>query len=281
MHKKNRRVNIIKNIFLCGLTFCMLYLLIWMFLGRFKSASEVFDTSKFFPTEWHFENYTNAWKAIPGYTFGRFFLNSFFISGLIVVGSLISCTLAAYPFARLEFKGKKLFFACVIASIILPTQILLIPRFIMFSSIGWTDSFKPLIVPSFFCQVYGGFCIYMLVQFMRSIPNELEEAAIIDGCGMLRRLLCIIVPNCKPALFTIGIFSFIWSWDDFLNQLIYLNSVGKYTVSLALRMFNDTSAVTSWGQLFAASILTLIPVTLVYAFAQKYFVEGISTTGLK
>lgn len=281
MKKKNNKLTLIKNIFLILITAFMLYPIIWMLLGSFKSNEEVFSLTQFFPSKWHFENYVDAWSAIPPYNFGTFFLNSFLISGLTTVGTVISCTLAAYPFARMDFRGKKLFFSCVIATLILPSQILLIPRFIMFSKVGWTDSYLPLVVPSFFCQVSGAFCIYMMVQFMRSIPNELEEAAVVDGCGLSRRLLSVILPNCKPALFTIAIFSFIWSWDDFLNQLIYLNTTVKFTVALALRMFNDNQSVINWGELFSVSILSITPVALIYAFAQKYFVEGIATTGLK
>lgn len=281
MRHKIKLGKIGKYIFLIFLTMVMLYPLIWMFLGSFKSNEEVFSLVHFFPSVWHFENYRDAWNAIPRFTFGTFFMNSFIISGLITVGAVISCTMAAYPIARLRFKGKGFIFSCVIASLLLPTQILLIPRFIMFSKIGWTNSWLPLIVPAFVCQVYGAFCIYMMVQFMRAIPVELEEAAIVDGCGVVRRLFTVILPNCKPAVFTIAIFSFIWSWDDFLNQLVYINSTEKMTISLALRMFNDNSAVTNWGQLFAVSILSLLPIAIIYAFAQKYFVEGISTTGLK
>ncbi len=281
MKHKIRYGMIIKYVFLIILTMVMLYPLVWMLLGSFKTNEEVFSTEHFFPSVWHFENYVEGWNSIPGFTFTTFFINSFIISGLITVGAVISCTMAAYPIARLKFKGKNFIFGCIIASLLLPTQILLIPRFMMFSNMGWTDSWLPLIVPSFFCQVYGAFCIYMMVQFMRSIPVELEEAAIVDGCGIVNRLLSVILPNCMPAVFTIAIFSFIWSWDDFLNQLVYINSTEKMTVSLALRMFNDNSAVINWGQLFAVSILSLLPIALIYAFAQKYFVEGISTTGLK
>ena len=157
---------VIKYIFLIFLTMIMLYPLIWMFLGSFKSNEEVFSLEHFLPSVWHFENYTQGWNAIPGFTFTTFFINSFIISGLITIGAVISCTMAAYPIARLRFRGKNFVFGCVIASLLLPTQILLIPRFMMFSKLNWTDSWLPLIVPSFFCQVYGAFCIYMMVQFM-------------------------------------------------------------------------------------------------------------------
>lgn len=279
--KKDIFASIIRNAFLVLLALVMLYPIIWMFLGSFKSNSEIFSLDSLLPSVWHFENYINGWNAIPQHTFADFFANSFLYSALIVLGTLISCTLAAYPFARLNFKGKNLLFAAVLATLMLPSQILLIPRYILFTKLGWTNSMLPLVVPSYFAQVSGAFCIYMLVQFMRGIPTALEEAAIVDGCGFFRRFFCIILPNCKPALFTIGIFSFIWSWDDFLNQLLYLDSTEKFTVALALRMFNDSAAQINWGEMFAMSILSIMPMMIVFACAQRYFVEGISTSGLK
>lgn len=281
MYKKRSIKVILKHILLIAFSLFMLYPVIWMFLGSFKSNEEIFSIYHFFPTKWHWENYLKGWMSVPRHNFGEFFLNSFRNSFLIVAGTIISCTLAAYPFARLRFKGKKLLFTCVLGTLMLPTQILLIPRYILFIKLGWTNSSIPLIVPAFFAQVNGAFSIYLMVQFMRGIPNALEEAARVDGCGFFARFFRIILPNCKPALFTIGIFSFIWSWDDFLNQLIYLDSTHKFTVSLALRMFNDNAARINWGELFAMSILSLFPMVLVFACAQKYFVEGITTSGLK
>lgn len=281
MKKKATILTVVKNVFLIFLSLVMLYPVIWMFLGSFKENTEVFSLTQFFPSTWHFENYINGWNAIPQHQFGEFFVNSFLYSGLIVLGSLVSCSLAAYPFARLNFKGKNLLFAAVLATLMLPTQVLLIPRYILFTKFGWTNSPLPLVVPSYFAQVSGAFCIYMLVQFMRGIPKALEEAAVVDGCGFFRRFFQIILPNCKPALFTVGIFSFIWAWDDFLNQLIYLDSTEKFTVALALRMFNDSAAQINWGEMFAMAILSIAPMVIVYASAQKYFVEGISATGLK
>lgn len=273
--------NIVKHILLIALSISMLYPIIWMFLGSFKDNTEVFSITHFFPSDWKFENYINGWNSIPGFKFGQFFMNSFVNSSLIVIGTLISACLTAYPFARLEFKGKKVLFAIVLTTMMLPQQILLIPRYLLFVDFGWTNSTLPLWVPSFFAQVSGAFCIYMLVQFMRSIPKTLEEAARVDGCGYFKRFTSIILPNCKPAMFTVGIFSFIWSWDDFLNQLIYLDEVSKYTVSLALRMFNDNATKINWGELFAMSILSILPCMLIFASAQKYFVEGIATSGIK
>jgi ABC-type glycerol-3-phosphate transport system permease component len=271
----------VKHIFLIALALGMLYPIIWMFLSSFQENDEIFNVAAVFPRRWMFENYLNGWKSIPGYTFGRFFRNSFEICLSIVVGTVISAGLTAYPFARLRFRGKNILFSLIIATMLLPGQILLIPRYLLFVKFGWGDSYLPLTVPSFFAQAHGAFSIYLLIQFMKGIPKELDEAALVDGCSFFGQFFRIIMPNCKPAIFTVGIFSFIWSWDDFLNQLIYVNSIGKFTVALALRMFVDNSARIPWGQMFAMSILSILPCTIVFAAAQRYFVEGIVTTGLK
>ncbi len=259
----------------------MAYPMLWMFFSSFKANEEVFTSTQLLPTEWHFGNYVDGWFAFPRESFTTFFLNSFFISIMIVIGCLISCTLAAYPFARLNFPFKKLLFAILLGTLMLPSQVLLIPRYILYTQLGWSNSYNPLIIPAFFAQVSGAFFIYLMVQFMRSVPNELSESAFIDGCGHTRIFTSIILPNCKPPLFSIAIFAFIWSWDDFLNQLIYIDSPPMFTVSLALRMFNDDSALINWGSLFGISILSILPCLIIFACAQKYFVEGISTTGLK
>jgi ABC-type glycerol-3-phosphate transport system permease component len=271
----------IKHILLIVLAIGMLYPIIWMLLSSFQENDEIFNVAAVFPRKWMYENYIDGWKSIPGHTFGKFFRNSFEICFAIVIGTILSASLTAYPFARLKFRGKSILFSLIIATLLLPGQILLIPRYLLFVRFGWGDSYLPLTVPSFFVQAHGAFSIYLLIQFMKGIPKELDEAALVDGCGFFGQFFRIIMPNCKPAVFTVGIFSFIWSWDDFLNQLIYVNSIGKFTVALALRMFTDNSAMTPWGQMFAMSILSILPCAIIFASAQKYFVEGIVTTGLK
>ena len=286
MEKKNLRAKkvipaIIKHLLLIALAVGMLYPIIWMFLSSFQENEEIFNAAVIFHRRWMFENYSNGWNSIPGHTFGDFFLNSMFVSLIIVLGTIVSASLTAYPFARLRFRGKAILFSVVIATLLLPGQILLIPRYLLFVRFGWGDSYLPLTVPAFFAQVSGAFSIYLLIQFMKGIPKELDEAATVDGCGFFRQFFAIIIPNCKPALFTIGIFAFIWSWDDFLNQLIYINSISRFTIALALRLFTDNTAMTPWGQMFAMSILSILPSAVIFASAQKYFVEGIVTSGLK
>ena len=281
--RKNNVINgksVFRHIFLILLALGMLYPVIWMFFASFQSNDEIFGT-RLFPSKWLVENYVDGWHSVPDYSFGKFFMNSFIVSLTIVIGTIISSALTAYPFARLRFRGKGWMFALVLGTLLLPNQILLIPRYLLYIKFGWGDSYLPLTVPAFFAQVSGAFSIYLLVQFMRGIPKELDEAALMDGCGFFAQFGRIILPNCKPALFTVGIFAFIWSWDDFLNQLIYLNSISKFTVSLALRMFSDSSSVIPWGQMFAMSVLSIVPCAAIFAAAQRYFVEGIATTGLK
>ncbi len=273
--------NLLKHIFLCSFGLLMIYPVVWMFLSSFKENNEIFTGTGLLPTQWQFQNYIDGWFAFPRQTFGVFFLNSIFLVSLAVLGNIISSSLTAYPFARLNFPFKKLWFAILMGTLMLPNQILLIPRYLLFTKLGWTNSYLPLVVPTFFAQIGGAFFIYLLIQFMRSIPTSLEEAAIVDGCGRFRIFFNIILPNCKPALFSVGIFSFIWSWDNFLDQLIYIDSPSRFTVSLALRMFNDDSAMINWGALFAMSVLSILPCLIIFACAQKYFVEGIATTGLK
>ncbi len=270
-----------KHIFLIIFGIIMIYPILWLFLSSFKENSEIFSATSFLPKAWRLENYVNGWNSVPGFTFGTFFVNSLILVFLIVIGSIISTTMAAYPFARLNFPFKNLLFAILMGTLMLPGQILLIPRYLLFTKLEWINTIKPMTVPAFLGQVSGAFFIYLMIQFMRGIPKELDEASIMDGCGHIRIFWNVMLPNCKPAIFTVGIFAFIWSWDNFLDQLLYLNDVRKYTVALALRMFMDNAAQINWGSLFAMSFLSVLPCLLIFAFAQKYFVEGIATTGLK
>lgn len=272
---------IIKHTFLFLIALTMLYPVIWLLLGSVKPNDEIFSVTSILPSVWKWDNYIKGWNAISGYSFGRFFINSFKLVFLVVVGTVISTTMAAYPFARLDFPLKKVLFAILMGTLMLPQQVLLIPRYVLFAKLGWVNSYLPMTVPAFAAQASGAFFIFLMVQFLRGIPKELDEAAIVDGCGYFGVFWNILLPNCKPALFSIGLFSFMWTWDDFLNQLIFINGVEKFTVSLGLRMFLDNSAAVSWGALFAMSILSVLPCLILFFSAQKYFVEGIAATGIK
>nr|MBO2493628.1 ABC transporter permease [Clostridia bacterium] len=213
-----------------------------------------------------------------GTSFDLFFKNSLFYSGVGTIGTVISFLTVAYGFSRVNFKGRNFWFACMMMTMMLPAQVVIIPQFIMFHKFNWVNSFKPLIVPTF---TAGPFFVFLIMQFIRGIPSELDEAAKIDGCNKYEIFFRIIVPLVKPAIITTTIFSFYWKWDDFLGPLLYLNKPKLYTVSLALRAFNDATTKTNWGGLLAMSTLSLVPVLIIFFAFQRYLVEGIATTGLK
>lgn len=276
-----RKHETIKLIFLVILTLFMLYPVIWLFLGSVKANHEIFAGSQIFPAKWQWINYKTGWNSLPRFTFGTFFINTFKVVFFVVFGSIFSTTLAGYAFARLEFPFKNLLFTVLLATLMLPEQVLLVPRYVLFSRLGWVNSYKALTIPAFVGQFSGGFFIYLMTQFIRGIPRELDEAAVVDGCGTFRIFWNIILPNCKPVVFSVGLFAFMWSWNDFLNQLLYINDVGRFTISLGLRLFLDSAAAVSWGSLFAMSILSLVPVIVLFYVAQEFFVEGIATSGIK
>jgi len=196
-----------------------------------------------------------------------------------VIGNLIACSLAAYAFARLNFRFRNFWFALMLGTLMLPYHVTLIPQYVLFLNLGWVDSFLPLVVPKFLAV--DAFFIFLMVQFFRGIPRELDEAAMMDGCGPFRIYLLVLLPLSKPVLATAAIFSFIWTWDDFFGPLIYLNDVNNYTVPLALRSFVDSTGRSEWGPLFAMSILSLVPVFLVFLFFQRLIIRGIAMSGIK
>lgn len=255
----------------------MIYPVIWWIGASLKKAEELR-----LPTIWPetpmWENYISGWAFSAQYTFTHFFANTLIMEFWNVLGAVLTSAVVAYGFARLNFKLKKFWFSILLLTLMLPGQVTIVPQYILFNHFGFTNSYVPLILPHFFGG--GAFFIFLLVQFIRGIPMELDEAAKIDGASVYGIFTRIIFPLLKPALVTVGIFTFIWSWDDFFGQILYLSSIDKYTVGLALRMFVDQFEV-QWGQLLAMSLLSIVPSTLIFFFAQKYIVEGIATTGLK
>ncbi|WP_423069529.1 carbohydrate ABC transporter permease [Devosia sp. CN2-171] len=256
----------------------MLYPLLWMLSASFRPENEIFSGSGLWPSAISFDAYFRGWHGLR-IGFDTFFLNSLIISTLSIIGNLITCSLAAFAFARLEFKGKRIWFALMLGTLMLPYQVTLIPQYVLFHQLNWINTFLPLVVPKFLAA--DAFFIFLMVQFFRGIPKELDEAAAMDGCSPWRIYYKILLPLSMPVLATAAIFTFIWTWDDFFGPLIYLSDIRTYTVQLGLRTFVDSSAESDWGGLFAMSILTLVPVFLFFLFFQKLLIEGIATTGMK
>ena len=258
----------------------MLYPILWLFGASFKSNSEIFQSIWFVPNQLDFTPYIEGWKTSSQYTFFTYFMNSFLIVIPKVILTLISCTLAAYGFSRFDFPLKKVFFPIMIGTLFLPGIVTRIPLYIFWKNLNLLDSYIPLIANSAFaCDT---FFVYMLVQFFRSVPKELDEAARMDGCNSFMTLIRVLVPILKPSLITAGLFQFIWTFTDFQGPLIYISSVEKYPVSLALRMALDTtSADFSWNKNIAMSIIGLIPSILIYFSAQKHFIGGSTAGGVK
>lgn len=258
----------------------MIYPILWTIASSLKPESEIFrNAASLIPSEWVWENYSKGWEGFGNLSFSTFFMNSAFVTSLVVIGTLFSSTLVAFGFARIKFRLRTVLFICMIITLMLPQQVTLIPQYILFHNLGWVNTYLPLIVPAFL----GGipFFIFLMVQFIRGIPRELDEAAFIDGANTLQIFLRIILPLTTPALATVAIFSFYWTWDDFMTPLVYLNDTSLYTVALGLQMFSDPSSLSAWGPMFAMSVASILPQLLVFLFFQKYLVEGITAGSMK
>ncbi len=257
----------------------MLYPIVWLVASSFKGQSEIWtNVNSLMPATLHFENYSNGWQGIGDISFAVFFKNSFIISGVGTLFAVSSSALIAYGFGRINFRGKGFWFTLMLLTLMLPNQVLLIPQYIIFSRLDWLNTFNPLLLPRLGGDV---FFIFMMIQFIRGIPIDLDEAAVIDGANMFGNFYYVILPQLKPALVTAALFSFYWTWEDFLAPLIFLTDPHMYTVSVALRTFTDPASATDWGAIFAMLTLSLVPVFLLFVLFQQYIVEGIATTGLK
>ncbi|MGQ9629406.1 MAG: carbohydrate ABC transporter permease [bacterium] len=268
-------VKSITYIVLCAGAFVILLPFLWMVSTSLKPHDQVYT----FPIEWiprpiMWGNYLRAWRSLPT---AAFFKNSGMYATSVTIGSLVSCSLVAYGFARLRFRGRNILFFVLLATMMLPYQVTMIPLYIMFSRIGWVNSYKPLVVPAYFGNAYY---IFLLRQFFMTIPKEMDDSAKIDGCGIFNIYLRIILPLSKPALGIIAIFSFTSTWNNFMSPLIYLNDLFKYPISLGLRAF-QTVLVIEWQSLMAMSLLALLPVLLLFFIAQRYYIQGIVLTGVK
>lgn len=261
------------------LAIAMLYPIFWLVASSLKPNGEIFTKAyALIPSTFVWGNYSSGWSGFGGTTFGTFFRNSIIIATVSTIGAVISSALVAYGLARIPFKGKAILFTCVMGTMMLPSDVVIIPQYVMYAKLGWLASFKPVIVPHYFGTP---FFIFLIMQFIRTIPHELDEAAKIDGCTKYSIFFRIVLPLTVPALITATIFSFYWRWDDFISPLLYLNKPEQYPISLALKLFLDAESQSNWGGMFAMATLSIIPICTIFFIFQKYIVDGISTSGLK
>lgn len=277
--KKKYISKIVYHLLVAGFGFVMLYPVIWMLMSSFKPSETVLSSIGLIPEKWTTSNYTTGWRGFGGLNFGVFFRNSFLVAVINMIGATISSSLTGYGMGRFKFRGRNLLFTLMLLSMMLPAQILMIPRYLWFNRLGWVGTYLPMTVPAFFATT--GFFVYLTINFVSGIPRDLDEAARIDGCSYYMNYLYVILPLSVPALITSALFSFMWTWDDYLGPLIYLNKSEQYTASIALKLFSDPTTSTDYGAIFAMSILSLLPMIIIFIFFQQYLTDGISTTGLK
>lgn len=278
MKRQKTISTIIYHVLVAAASVGMLYPLLWMLGSSFKPNNEIFTSvERLIPKTFTLENYVNGWRGFAGLSFAVFFKNSFFVAIIASLGATLSSAVVAFGLARLRFPGRKVWFIAMIVTMMLPGQVMMIPRFVLFNKFGWVGTYLPLTVPCFFG---GAFDIFLIIQFIRGVPRDMDEAATIDGCSWYGVFSRITLPMIVPAIVTVGILTFINSWGDFMGSLLYLNAPRKYTVAYALKLFTD-SAGTDYGATFAMSVLSLIPILVIFFFFQKQLVEGISIQGLK
>jgi len=276
--RRQRATSIIKHAFLIASSLFLLYPLLWMLVSSLRPTDEIFREPGILLRTFEISNYIEGWTALQN-DFSLYLWNSTVIVVLAIIGTLISCSMAAYAFARLKFRFKGLWFAIMLMTIMLPFHVVIVPQYILFNQLDWINTPLPLIIPKFLAT--DAFFVFLMVQFIRGLPRELDEAARLDGAGHLRIYVQIMLPLMTPALATTAIFTFVWTWSDFFGALLYLNSPDTWTVPLALRNFMDSQGKSSFGPLFAMSIVSLIPVFLAFIFGQRFLIKGIATTGIK
>ncbi len=276
---RNRLViSVTRHIGLLLVLFVVLYPLLWMAGASLRPSNEAFGTLGIWPSNFTLDNYAAGWNY-GSLNFSRYFVNSLVISVLCIIGNVISCSLAAYAFARLEFPFKKVMFALMLATLLLPYHVTLVPQYVLFNSLAWINTILPLTVPKFLAT--DAFFIFLMVQFIRTLPRELDDAARLDGCGHVGIFRRVVLPLSLPAIGTTALFTFIRTWDDFLGPLLYLSDPAKWTVTQGLNGFLDATGESAFGPLFAMATLSLAPIVGFFLVAQKLLIEGIATSGLK
>ena len=265
------------HVILGGLSVCFALPLLWMLSSALKENQEIFRIPvQWFPETFLWGNFIEVLNY-PGYPFFQFFRNSVFYAGMVTVGTVLSCSLVGYGFARLRFPGRGFLFSLTLATMMVPYIVTFIPTFLLFKNLGVLGTYIPLIAPAFFAEA---FFIFMMRQFFRGLPRELDDAARVDGAGEFRIFWQIMLPLVKPAMVVMAVFTFVWTWHDFFRPLIYLNDSRQFTLALGLAEF--TGLYTSqWHLLMAASTVVIAPVLVLFLFAQRYFIEGITLTGIK
>jgi multiple sugar transport system permease protein len=277
--KRSTWQTVVWFVVLLAITAIVLYPLVWLLFSTFKPNSEFGSNMGLLPENPTLANYAKVMEGIAGVPMWRFFLNSFIIAAGSVIGVLLSSSLAAYAFARIQFKGLGIMFAAMIGTLLLPFHVVIIPQYIIFQRLDMIDTFWPLLLPKFLAT--EAFFVFLLVQFIRQMPRDMDEAARIDGAGHMRIFWSIILPLIKPALITCSIFAFIWAWNDFLGPLLYLTSPENYPLPIALRLYNDQTSTSDYGATVTASFVALIPVLLFFLVFQRFLVDGVATQGLK
>lgn len=258
-----------------GVALLFLIPFLWMISSSLKPNYQIFEVPpRWIPNPPRWENYSEALTILP---FGRYVVNTALITLLTIIGHLLSCTIIAYAFARLRAPGRDAIFVVMLATMMLPYPVTMVPLYVLFQRLGWIDTIYPLVVPAF---LGSPFYIFLLRQFFKTIPRDYEDAAYMDGANLLQILFRIMLPLAAPALATVAIFSFQAAWNDFLAPLIYLQKPDLYTVTLGLQFFRSTYT-TNWAYLMAASLVTTLPVVVIFFLAQRYFVEGITLGGVK
>ena len=278
MKKKHSLTTIIYHIGMIIGCFIMIYPLVWLFASSLKTNAEYYASPySLIPQSMAWSNYVEGWKGFARLTFATFYKNSFFMAITCTIGSVVSSAVVAYGMARMRFKGKKFWFGAMMLTMCIPGQVLQIPSYLRFHSIGRTGTYLPIIVPAFTAGASG---VFMIMQFMRGIPREIDEAATIDGCGPFQIFTRISLPLIKPALGISFINGFIANWQNYMGALLYLNKPERYPVSLALTLYTDETG-TNFGPMFAMSALSMVPVLVMYFIFQKSLTKGITITGLK
>lgn len=262
-----------------GLVAVVLYPGAWMLMSSLKPSSDIIGNNSLYPSNGSLDNFRTALKGIGGVSAWTFFANSTILAVGSVIGIVVSSSLSAYAFARIKFPGRNLWFSIMIGTLLLPFHVVIIPQYILFQKLDMIDTFVPLLIGKFLAV--EAFFVFLMVQFMRNLPRELDEAARIDGAGHVRIFRSIMFPLMRPAIITSSIFAFIWSWNDFFGPLLYLKSPSNYSVPVALRLYVDQTTVSDFGAQMAMAVLALLPVLLFFLVFQRFLIRGVATQGLK